>query len=68
MEWIKCSDRLPDLEIDETSYRVLVITNDKRYFEALYDFNHNSWRDWQNFWKLEDVTHWMPLPKQPEKI
>ena len=58
-EWIKCSERLPE---------------DERYFLA-FDCNHCMWVAcwYENNWvdmldrKLFDITHWMPLPKEPEE-
>jgi Protein of unknown function (DUF551) len=63
MEWISVKDRLPNMGID-----VLVYSKD-RIFHAWWDniSSSHDWYDIQNTWIIEDVTHWMPLPKKPEE-
>lgn len=79
MEWIKCSDRMPEKDIavliwndsDEASigylddwieeWRINGITNKSEMVEKT-DFR---WRC-DEYMTIHDVTHWMPLPKQPE--
>lgn len=69
MGWISVKDELPD-------YRENVIV----FTEGHIDVGHlargrygSLWweRDSVNAWKdnevLKDVTHWMPLPDEPEK-
>lgn len=67
-EWIKCSDRLPDIE-----QRVLAISEESSEEENM----HVGWREkdrfhekgwyWTHYDYLEwyRVTHWMPLPQEP---
>lgn len=68
MEWIKCSDRLPENEVDvivlwfkNSIYRAVYIG----YFDGdewhlqLSDYNHKQFNN-------EHVTHWMPLPELPK--
>lgn len=56
-EWIKCSDRMPN-----RNERVLCY-NGEVLFESVWD---EIWQDGQNYWELENVTHWMPLPQPPD--
>lgn len=58
-QWIKCTERMPELDDDGVSEVVLVVGTKKVVL--------------QNFavddkWKLPmEVTHWMPLPELPEE-
>jgi len=80
MEWIECSDRLPDFYNN-----VLVFANNKGtgepkpYSIAMYtgdnwDFinhsppmpNYGAWQDIGYTMVSDDVTHWMSLPKPPK--
>lgn len=75
MEWIKCSDRLP--EIDK---KVLTLIENSRVIgEFIGDewIEHywidipkkrfmNSYSDLQQYVN-ENITHWMPLPEIPKE-
>ena len=56
--WIKCSDRLPDLDDDGYSERVLALDSDE---DIIFSWIVNH--DWEFG---EDITHWMPLPELPK--
>jgi len=58
--WIKVTDRVPDTSID-----VLVTDQDriKISYHLTSEVNPNVWEDICSKFK---VTHWMPLPEQPE--
>lgn len=56
--WIKCSDRLPDLDDDGYSERVLALNSDE---DIIFSWIVNH--DWEFG---EDITHWMPLPELPK--
>lgn len=56
--WIKCSDRLPDLDDDGCSEGVLALNSDGDIVFS-WVINH----DWEFG---EDITHWMPLPELPK--
>lgn len=59
MNWIKCSDRLPESEV-----RVLVFIPE--YGIQIITKDRASWHDDDNYdYKLSEVTHWMPLPTDP---
>lgn len=66
MEWIKCSERMPDAE---TNPDVLVYCSDTK--EQFVGF-HIGRGDFQ-FFNMDDVigachpTHWMPLPEPPSE-
>lgn len=60
MEWIKCSERIPN-----DRERVLVIN-----FEAVFPRPVIAdYADWSRFaWhKTKGITHWMPLPPPPSE-
>ncbi len=81
MEWIRSSDRLPDLYDF-----VLVFADNKgtgeprpisiaRWDSEKWEFINNppsfpsygAWMDIEYNMDSEDITHWMPLPKIPKK-
>jgi len=57
MTWIKCSERLPDL-----NQTVLVYVRDYEISMARFE-NVDP-----NLLKLKKITHWMPIPTPPEDI
>ena len=61
MEWIKCSDRLP-----EKGKKVLMFS-DIIWMGFINKRGH--WVDWHD-WNKPDypVTHWQPLPEKPESV
>lgn len=76
MEWIKCTDRLPD---EPGRYLVLLdrkapdnLGGDERYVTILRFLDEGKFRlpvhmpKWINDAIHEEVTHWMALPKLPE--
>jgi hypothetical protein len=70
-EWIKCSERLPEIVQDsgdlKWSTEVLCYLNDGSFLLA-HKTNFVFWKDWNSGLtvKNENVTHWMPLPTPPE--
>ena len=77
MEWIKCSDRLPDL------YQWVLVTNSPKGTGEPRCINlfRLTDRNWESLSMIvesptfsdiigdlfyEDVTHWMPLPQPPK--
>lgn len=68
MTWIKCTDRLPELNKE-----VLIYFNGCFIsYLRQYDFKGNirkAWMDCENTnFKWEDITHWMPLPEPPNDL
>lgn len=76
MNWIKCSDRMPELYDAVIIYE---ITNNEPYVTTSYlmeDTETGEIQGWHHahscgkkdtFFGLHEVTHWMPLPHPPEK-
>lgn len=59
MKWIKCTERMPELDDDGASEVVLVV-GPKRVI--LQNFTL------EDKWQLPmEVTHWMPLPELPKE-
>lgn len=52
----------PDCD-DETSVYVIVRQEQGNVLEAYYDYDNNDWRDREHNWRLQDPTHWMPIPE-----
>lgn len=68
MKWVKCSERMPKEEEN-----VIVFTNRGHMFEAiLLDEEHDIWSGVNldldiEILAIESPTHWVTLPKSPEK-
>lgn len=63
MEWIKCSERMPDPDskvIAYTSWGQIIF--DMHYMWSKYD---SEWISEATMWR-GIVTHWMPIPNPPE--
>lgn len=59
-KWIKCSERMPELDDDGYSEMVLVVGPQKIIYQNLLKDNE---------WVLPmEVTYWMPLPELPEEV
>ena len=58
-DWVKCSKRLPDIDVE-----VLVYFYGYIYIDSLYYEKNQKEYWWQGNDKLP--THWMPLPEMPE--
>ena len=58
-DWIPCSERMPDIDVE-----VLVYFDGYIYIDSLY-YDKNLKEYW---WQGNDrlPTHWMPLPDMPE--
>lgn len=57
-EWIKCSERMPELDDDGYSEMVLVVG--RRGSIRLNYLKDNEWS------LAMEITHWMPLPELPK--
>ena len=84
MEWIKCSDRLPNpydfvlvFATTKGSCEPNPITLSRlipggTIWEFLYDYPDTSgagvYQDLEWPVEMEDITHWMPLPKPPVEM
>jgi hypothetical protein len=58
-KWIPCSERMPDAEIE-----VLAFIGPEMY---LAEYEPDGWYAVWTFAPLDGVTHWMPLPAEPEE-
>ena len=71
-KWISVEERLPDDDanvlvhaIYKNKESVIVMTS---YTHRMYGYNIEGWRSpWQYFFYDHEITHWMPLPEQPEE-
>ncbi len=65
MEWIKCTDRLP-----ETKERVLVYYFEDDYFTCGYfeTYEQKGWVTEMKWIPKGNETHWMPFPDPPKDI
>jgi hypothetical protein len=61
MEWIKCSDKLPQKDLECLIYDI-----NKQIYNAC--FNGQYFYTGEYDIEIEDVTHWMPLPEPPKMI
>lgn len=58
-EWIKCTERMPELDDDGFSEMVLVFSSSKNIYQNYVIDNE---------WAVDtDITHWMPLPQPPKE-
>lgn len=74
MEWIKCSERMPDDEADVLCFGQY---GDNDIDEECYQFmGWLSSKGIKGIWRVSDgdsqnrrakVTHWMPLPEPPSE-
>ena len=58
-DWVKCSERMPDIDVE-----VLVYFDGYIYIDSLYYDKNLKEYWWQGNCRLP--THWMPLPEMPE--
>ena len=66
MRWISVKDRLPDRTMPPRDVLVYHDLNCGMFIDrAWYSHEQNKWRSAVGM-RLK-VTHWMPLPKPPEK-
>lgn len=72
MEWIKCSDRMPLDEITNPTYETIeciAFSDTAGVFTAHYSVGGchvgKRWGEWSD--SYSNITHWMPLPKPPQK-
>ena len=74
MEWIKCSDRLPDENEPVLIYRDLGISSGLvsglkwYYIDSLGNVSSLEYPgDYETEWTYEKPTHWQPFPKPPKE-
>lgn len=75
MEWIKCSDRVPNKKqrvlvfIDFDSVKVSALIKDAEYTGATFRIGVNTVPPKRGKGDIGEpkVTHWMPLPEPPNE-
>lgn len=62
-QWIRVTDRLPEIETDGLSTKVLVVSNKGKINFSRYDYKMEGWIS-----SILDIvfTHWMPIPELPK--
>ncbi|WP_299084815.1 DUF551 domain-containing protein [uncultured Paraglaciecola sp.] len=69
MEWVPCSERLPEPSGKYRSASVLAYCPSiKCTFTACYNYEHSRWEFFATgaTWMPETVSHWRALPTPPE--
>lgn len=68
-EWIKCSDRLP-----ENNMNVIVYDGDDYFFANFEEIKDKRLKKRKGYFNIcgdefyvNEITHWMPSPKPPEE-
>ncbi len=79
MQWISVKDRLPKRDVNMSEFaRLNVLAFDGQVVEQVY-FNDNifndldcgnieSWCQRHSNIDIKNITHWMPMPNQPERL
>lgn len=62
-EWISVKDRLPQAKETVLAYEAAFDSMSMAYRLP----NTEEWIDTGNYYALDAVTHWMPLPKPPKE-
>jgi hypothetical protein len=62
MNWIKCSERMP-----EEGVHVLISTEAEIMYIAYYLKSRGCWECAFFDESFVDITHWMPLPEPPKE-
>jgi hypothetical protein len=68
MKWISVNDKMPENDGNGFSRTVLVYSKDYHLPTiAFYDYDEAHWIEYNTDEGIVfDVTHWMPLPPEPE--
>ena len=61
MEWIKCSERMPENDTNVLVYGIGGINI------MAYESEINWWYEDEGRHDADEITHWMPLPEIPNK-
>ena len=62
--WISVNEKLPPIEKDNLSIKVIVVSNKGKIHFSRYDYDMEGWIS-----SVLDIvfTHWMPIPELPKK-
>lgn len=66
-DWIKCRDELPEVEKDVLIYYPKWKDNPKQAAHIMSDGLCWELSDGEFYPGMKEVTHWMPLPNDPEE-
>lgn len=70
LKWIKCSEKMPPM-----CEQVLIFIDDRNHdFKIIAEgsldesrgFGEPEWSSFEDWFNLDDVTHWMPFPEPPK--
>jgi hypothetical protein len=61
-KWISVKDRLPTTDCEA------LVFSEKRIIHAFWEINSGEWLDYQNNWRLHEITHWIFLPEPPTNL
>lgn len=66
MEWTRISDKLPEEFTLNLTFGMKVGFQIAEYLQKGHwdPYGHNGLG---NYWNLQFITHWMPLPKKPRR-
>lgn len=64
-DWISVKDRFPDPPTNDCDHLSHLVTDGKTVHQA--DFVYFSPWTWILPYKMQNVTHWMPLPDPPKE-
>lgn len=67
MNWIKTKDRLPECGSDDCSEELIICVDGEVFTGTRYWERDKIFMDEMDCeFTLDEVSHWMPLPKPPE--
>ena len=66
MEWIKCSDKMPKYGELILAYCEDGLVTSLRLNKKNKYWNTDKWENGEELFRLNYVTHWMPLPDKPK--
>lgn len=64
LPWISVNEKLPPIEKDNLSIKVIVVSTKGKIDFSRYDYDMEGWIS-----SILDIvfTHWMPIPKLPKE-
>ena len=66
--WISVEDELPKKDDTLPDFSIYVLATDgNEIYKSFYDYSIGGWFD-DNLFRLDNITHWMPLPAPPMEI